>query len=82
MEDFYNRPYVNAIAQMEMRKDVQYVGKQLLWSMTTDSAEETESHIAEVTSYATRVRANLELLESLLIMLRLAHMLRRAGLAQ
>lgn len=33
---------------MEMRKDVQYVGKQLLWSMTTDNDKETESHIAEL----------------------------------
>lgn len=64
MEDFYNRPYVNAVAQMEMRKDVQYVGKQLLWAMTTDDTEDTRAHIQEVTTYAKNVRANLELLQN------------------
>lgn len=63
IEDFYNRPYVNVVAQMEMRKDVQYVGKQLLWSMTTDNDKETQSHIEEVTAYSQKVRDNMELLE-------------------
>lgn len=64
MEEFYNKPYVNSVIQMEMRKDVQYVAKQLLWAMTTDDTEETESHIAETTVYAEYVRNNLEQLKN------------------
>lgn len=65
MKDFYERPYVTAVLQMEIRKDVQYVGKQLLWAMTTDDMEETKSHVAEVESYSEQVGANVEKLSSI-----------------
>lgn len=41
MKDFYQRPYVNSVTQMEIRKDMQYIAKQLLWSMTTSDAAKT-----------------------------------------
>lgn len=63
MEDFYNEPFVNSVSQMEIRKDVQYVGKQLLWSMTTDSVTETEAHISEATAYSVTVQENVQKLK-------------------
>ncbi len=33
---FYKEAYANSTLQMEIRKDIQLVGKYILWSMTTD----------------------------------------------
>lgn len=35
---FYKEAYANSTLQMEIRKDIQLVGKYILWSMTTDDA--------------------------------------------
>ena len=58
--DFYHRPYVNNVTQMEIRKDVQYVGKQILWATATTDVAETQSHIDEANKYAANVAANVE----------------------
>lgn len=60
IEDFYNRPYVNNVLQMEIRKDVQYVGKQLLWSMTTENEVETGNYVDEAITYGEFVAANIQ----------------------
>lgn len=64
MEDFYDGPYVNSTLQMEIRKDVQYVAKQILWSMTTDNVAETQNYLSEADQYAARVRDNADKLKS------------------
>lgn len=64
MKDFYERPYVTAVLQMEIRKDVQYVGKQLLWAMTTDDPTQTQSHVDEADAYAVTVADNVAKLQS------------------
>lgn len=63
LSDFYNRPYVVTGTQMEMRKNVQYVAKQLLWAMTTDDLTQTQEHINEATTYAQYVAENLQTLK-------------------
>lgn len=60
MKNFYENPYVNAVLQMEIRKDVQYVAKQILWSMTTDDQSETEAYLAEAEKYAGYISNNVE----------------------
>lgn len=60
MTEFYNKPYVNTTLQMTIRKDIQYVGKQMLWATTTDSIEETAKHIEEATAYSQNVTNNVE----------------------
>lgn len=64
MSAFYNGPYVNNVLQMEIRKDLQYVGRQILWAMTTDDLAETQEHIDMSTSYANTVVANVQKLSN------------------
>lgn len=59
-KDFYNRPYVNSVTQMEIRRDMQYIGKQLLWATTTADEGETKNHLDEVEKYAAKLSNNVE----------------------
>lgn len=59
MKDFYQRPYVNSVTQMEIRKDMQYIAKQLLWSMTTSDAAKTQEHLEEAETFRTRIDENI-----------------------
>ena len=42
---FYREAYANSTLQMEIRKDIQLVGKYILWSMTTDDTGSTQSYL-------------------------------------
>lgn len=64
MENFYNKPYVNSVKQMEIRKEIQYAGKQILWAMTTDNEKETEEHLKEAEEFSKRAANNIEELKA------------------
>ena len=63
MKGFYQESYANTKLQLEIRKDVQLVGKTVLWAVTED-AEGTQAKIDEAAEYAQRVAANVEALEA------------------
>ena len=60
---FYKEAYANSTLQMEIRKDVQLVGKYILWSMTTDDASSTQSYFNLAQKYADQVGKNVTTLE-------------------
>ena len=60
---FYKEAYANSTLQMEIRKDVQLVGKYILWSMTTDDASSTQSYFNLAQKYADQVGKNVATLE-------------------
>ena len=52
---FYREAYANSTLQMEIRKDIQLVGKYILWSMTTDDTGSTQSYLNSAQKYAIRL---------------------------
>ena len=60
---FYKEAYANSTLQMEIRKDIQLVGKYILWSMTTDDACSTQSFSNLAQKYADQVGKNVTALE-------------------
>lgn len=60
---FYKEAYANSTLQMEIRKDVQLVGKYILWSMTTDDTGSTQSYSNLAQKYADQVGKNVTALE-------------------
>lgn len=60
---FYKEAYANSTLQMEIRKDVQLVGKYILWSMTTEDASSTQSYLNSAQKYADQVGKNVTTLE-------------------
>ena len=60
---FYREAYANSTLQMEIRKDIQLVGKYILWSMTTDDASSTQSYFNLAQKYADQVGKNVTTLE-------------------
>lgn len=60
MTRFYNQPYRNNVQMMEIRKDMQYIGKQLLWAVAEQEPEEMQKHMDEVIAYGERINKNVE----------------------
>lgn len=60
---FYREAYANSTLQMEIRKDIQLVGKYILWSMTTDDTGSTQSYLNSAQQYADQVGKNVTTLE-------------------
>ena len=60
---FYKEAYANSTLQMEIRKDIQLVGKYILWSMTTDDTGSTQSYLNSAQQYADQVGKNVTTLE-------------------
>lgn len=60
---FYKEAYANSTLQMEIRKDIQLVGKYILWSMTTDDTGSTQSYSNLAQKYADQVGKNVTTLE-------------------
>ena len=60
---FYKQAYANSTLQMEIRKDIQLVGKYILWSMTTDDTASTQSYLNSAQQYADQVGKNVTALE-------------------
>ena len=60
---FYKEAYANSTLQMEIRKDIQLVGKYILWSMTTDDTASTQSYLNSAQKYADQVGKNVTTLK-------------------
>lgn len=60
---FYREAYANSTLQMEIRKDIQLVGKYILWSMTTDDTGSTQSYLNSAQKYADQVGKNVTTLK-------------------
>ena len=60
---FYKQAYANSTLQMEIRKDIQLVGKYILWSMTTDDASSTQSYSNLAQKYSDQIGKNVTALE-------------------
>ena len=60
---FYKEAHANSTLQMEIRKDIQVVGKYILWSMTTDDTSSTQSYLNSAQQYADQVGKNVTTLE-------------------
>ena len=62
-KNFYTTAYRNDVTQMEIRKDIQLIGKMVLWSLTTDDAAVTSEKLDLADQYAESVATNVALLE-------------------
>lgn len=63
MQAFYEVSHANTVTQMEVRKDVQLVGKYVLWSLTTTDEAVVEEMLNSASTYAENVSANVEKLK-------------------
>lgn len=61
---FYQVSYRNTQLQLEIRRDVQLVGKNVLWAITMDDAQGTQEKVDAAATYATRVGENVDALVS------------------
>lgn len=62
-KSFYSTAYQNDVLQMEVRKDIQLIGKMVLWSLTTDDTTVTNEKLDLADQYAESVATNVALLE-------------------
>ena len=60
---FYKEAYANSTLQMEIRKNVQVVGKYILWSITTEDTSSIQSYLDSAQQYADQVGKNVTTLE-------------------
>lgn len=61
--EFYNQAYKSSTLQMEIRKDVQLIGKNILWSMTTDDTAATQSYLDTADQAGENLAKNVESLQ-------------------
>ena len=61
---FYTTAYQNDVIQMEIRKDLQMVGKMVLWSLTTDDMTVTNEKLDLADQYADNIAVNIDALEA------------------
>ncbi len=61
---FYTTAYHNDVLQMEIRKDLQMIGKMVLWSLTTDDTALTNEKLDLADQYAAGLATNLDALEA------------------
>lgn len=59
----YDESYWNDVLQMEVRKDIQLVGKMVLWSLVADNDTEANERLEQANTYAASVASNIALLE-------------------
>lgn len=58
MNKFYKEAYANSTVSMEIRKDLQYSGKLVLWSMTTDDLQKTAEYLDQVEETGNTIKKN------------------------
>lgn len=63
LKSFYDKSYQNMKLQSEIRKDIQLVGKNVLWAMTTENLSDTQARIKTANTYADSIAQNIDLLE-------------------
>ena len=57
---FYEEAYMSSVAQMEIRKDVQLVSKNILWALTVDNTGAAQSYLSAADQAAQKVESNVE----------------------
>ena len=60
---FYETSYKNTQLQLEIRKDIQVVGKNVLWAITLEDEDKSQEKMDLATTYAGYVGSNVEALE-------------------
>lgn len=63
LKSFYEESYRNTQLQLEIRKDIQMVGKNVLWAVTMKDEEKAQEKIDVATTYAENVGNNVVALE-------------------
>ena len=63
MRTFYEKSYKNTKLQLEIRRDIQLVGKNVLWAVTMTDKDKVQEKMNDAATYAERVGTNVELLE-------------------
>lgn len=57
---FYEEAYMSSVAQMEIRKDVQLVSKNILWALTVDNTGAAQSYLSAADQAAQKVESNVK----------------------
>lgn len=57
---FYEKAYMSSVTQMEIRKDVQLVSKNILWALTVDNTGAAQSYLSAADQAAQKVESNVE----------------------
>lgn len=60
---FYETSYKNTQLQLEIRKDIQVVGKNVLWAITMEDETQSQEKMDLASTYAESVGKNVEILE-------------------
>ena len=63
VKSFYEKAYANTSLQLEIRKDIQMVGKHVLWAVTEEDDAGTQEKIETAEIYAGYVAENIALLQ-------------------
>lgn len=63
LKSFYEKSYRNTQLQLEIRKDIQMVGKNVLWAVTMEDKEKAQEKIDVAATYAEYVGNNVVALE-------------------
>ena len=58
--NFYSKPYHNNVTQMEIRKDIQLVGKSVLWAITSEDEAKSREYINQALDCGSRITENME----------------------
>ena len=57
---FYEEAYMSSVTQMEIRKDVQLMSKNILWALTVDNTGAAQSYLSAADQAARKVESNVE----------------------
>lgn len=57
---FYEEAYMSSVTQMEIRKDVQLMSKNILWALTVDNTGAAQSYLGAADQAAQKVESNVE----------------------
>lgn len=60
MEKFYEEAYMSSVTQMEIRKDVQLMSKDILWVLTVDNTGAAQSYLSAADQAAQKVERQRE----------------------
>lgn len=63
VSSFYNEHYTNTALQLEIKKDIELIGKNVLWTTTTNGEEKIAELLATIEEHAGYVAKNVEKLE-------------------
>lgn len=64
MTKFYRKPYTNGMAQMELRKEIQSIGRNALWASTAEDITQRKARLADAQKSRERVQELMEVLRT------------------